>query len=121
MSNAWEQILASHPDVDPELLRAYLEGSLSEEDRHRVERMMTESAFVSDAMDGLTAIPDPARVSGIVSELNQGLRRRTRERRRKRFLGSIGFPGWLAFATALVILLITLAWLVLRIWHGPRL
>jgi anti-sigma factor RsiW len=114
MSGDWDRILSEHPDIDPERLTAYLEGRLTGEERHRVERLIAASDFVADAVEGLSAMPDRTRLPGIVADLNRGLRRRTRERRRKLFRNGMGFPLWLAYATALIIALIALAWLVLR-------
>ncbi|NDC77858.1 MAG: zf-HC2 domain-containing protein [Chitinophagia bacterium] len=114
MKGDWEKILSEHPDIDPDRLTAYLEGRLEGEDRHRVERQMAESDFVSDAMEGLATLPDKGRLPGIVADLNRGLRRRTSERRSRLFRNGIGFPAWLAYATVIFILLILAAWLILR-------
>jgi hypothetical protein len=118
MKGDWEKILSEHPDIDPERLTDYLEGRLQGEDRHRVERQMAESDFVSDGMEGLSSLPDKGRLPGIVADLNRGLRRRTRERRSRLFRNGIGFPAWLAYATMIFILLILAAWLILRTMQG---
>ena len=118
MKGDWEKILSEHPDIDPERLTAYLEGRLEGEDRHLVERQMAASDFISDAMEGLSGLPDKGRLPGIVADLNRGLRRRTRERRSRLFLNGIGFPAWLAYATMIFILLILAAWLILRAMQG---
>lgn len=118
MKRDWAEILSEHPDIDPERLRAYLEGRLEGEDRHRVERQMAESEFLSDAMEGLATLPDKGRLTAIVADLNRGLHRRTRERRSRLFRNGIGFPAWLAYATVIFILLILAAWLILRAMPG---
>jgi hypothetical protein len=118
MKGDWGKILSEHPDIDPERLTAYLEGRLEGEDRHRVERQMAESDFISDAMEGLAGLPDKGRLPGIVADLNRGLHRRTRERRRRLFRNSIGFPAWLAYSIVIFILLILAAWLILRAIPG---
>jgi anti-sigma factor RsiW len=120
MNGEWDRILSGHPDIDPELLTAYLEGRLTGEERHRVERSIAASDFVADAVEGLSAVPDPSRLPGIVADLNRGLRRRTRERRRRLFRNGMDFPLWLAYATALVIILVTVAWVVLRMLPAAR-
>lgn len=120
MNGNWDRILSDHPEIDPERLTAYLEGRLSGEERHRVERLMAESDFVSDAMEGLSMMPDRGRLPGIVADLNRGLRRRTRDRRRRIFRNGMGFPSWLAYATVLFILLVIVAWLILRTLEAGR-
>lgn len=120
MNGDWERILSDHPDIDPERLSAYLEGRLSAEERHRVERLMAASDFVSDAVDGLSAMPDRSRLPGIVADLNRGLRRRTRERRRRLFRNGTGFPIWLAYATVLILGLVVVAWVILRALQASR-
>lgn len=120
MNGDWDRILSAHPDIDPEQLTAYLEGRLTGEERHRVERSIAASDFIADAVEGLSAVPDPSRIPGIVADLNRGLHRRTRERRRRLFRNGMGFPLWLAYATALIIVLVTVAWLVLRLLQTAR-
>jgi len=114
MSQAWEQIISEHPEIEPELLMAYLEGRLSLEEQHRVERQMASSPFVSDAMEGLATMEDRRRLPVIVAGLNSQLRRKTLSRRRRLFRNAIGFPAWLIYATLLTLLLLAAAWLIFQ-------
>lgn len=112
MSQAWKQILTEHPEIEPGLLMAYLEGRLSPEEQHRVEQHIASSPFVSEAMDGLATVGDSRRLRGIVAGLNNQLRRKTQSRRKRLFRNAIGFPSWLIYATLLILLLLAAAWLI---------
>lgn len=114
MSDQWEDMLSRHPSVDPKKMLDYLDGKLSEEDKRAVELQMAESDFEADAMEGLSRIGDKTRIGSIVTELNEKLHRRTRQRRKKLFRNGITFPLWLAYATIIIIMLVLIGFIILR-------
>jgi hypothetical protein len=114
MSDQWEDMLSRHPSVDPKKMLDYLEGKLSEEDKRAVELQLAESDFEADAMEGLSRLGDKARIGGIVADLNNNLRRKTRQRKKQLFRNGIGFPLWLAYATFIIILLVVVGFIILK-------
>ena len=118
MNEAWKELLDRHPGIDSGRLLAYLEGRLSDGERHEVEKQMAESAFLSEAMEGLEGIRDSKRIAPIVGELNSALKGSIRRGRNRRGPKSTDFPGWLALATLLVIALAAIAFLVYRMLTG---
>lgn len=114
MSDQWEDMLSRHPSVDPKKMLDYLDGKLSEEDKRAVELQLAESDFEADAMEGLSQIGNKARIGGIVTELNEKLHRRTRQRRKRLFRNGMTFPLWLAYATIIIIMLVVIGFIILR-------
>lgn len=118
MNEAWKDLLDRHPGVDSGRLLAYLEGRLSDGERHEIEKQMAESAFLSEAMEGLERIRDSKRIAPIVGELNSALKGSMRRGRTRRVAKSANFPDWLALATLLVIALAAIAYFVYRLLTG---
>lgn len=119
MNDAWKALLDRHPEMSPKLLIAYLEGRLSERERHEVERSMSESEFMSEAMEGLAQLKDVGRLEPIVGELNSDLRRKVRSDAPGRRPRPTGFPAWLVIATLLIVALAVLGYVVYRMYTAP--
>ena len=115
MDDKYRNILSDHPSIPPEKLLAYLEGTLDEQSRLEVEMAMVESEFLSDAADGLQQFSNPERIGHMVDDINRGLRKRTRNRRRSGWAGHAGFPLWLTFAAFLLLLLLMAGYFVLKL------
>jgi anti-sigma factor RsiW len=106
--------------VDPKKMLDYLDGKLSEEDKRAVELQLAESDFEADAMEGLSQIGNKARIGGIVTELNEKLHRRTRQRRKRLFRNGMTFPLWLAYATIIIIMLVVIGFIILRRFQASQ-
>jgi anti-sigma factor RsiW len=120
MSDQWEDMLSRHPSVDPKKMLDYLDGKLSEEDKRAMELQLAESDFEADAMEGLSQIGNKARIGGIVTELNEKLHRRTRQRRKRLFRNGMTFPLWLAYATIIIIMLVVIGFIILRRFQASQ-
>ena len=85
MSDNLKDIL-SHlsPEVDQETLLRYLEGRLSDEQRHEVEKKMMATSFTEDAMDGLQEIKNKEKISSLVEQLNRDLHKKLEKKKKKR-------------------------------------
>lgn len=54
MNKDLKDILSNlNPDVDQETLLRYLQGKLSEQEQHEIEKQMMGSDFEADALEGL--------------------------------------------------------------------
>jgi hypothetical protein len=115
MDNNYRKILSDHPSIPPEKLLAYLEGRLDEQTRLEVEMAMVESEFLSDAADGLKQFKNPDGIANMVEDINRGLRKQARNRRRSSWTSHAGFPLWLTFAAILLLLLLIAGFFVLRL------
>lgn len=116
MNNKWQDILSQKSSIDPQKLMDYLEGKLSDKDKHEVESLLADSAFMDDAMDGLGQMKDKQKIASILFELNSQLHKKTKERRKLQFSNRLPFPGWLIFTTVMVILLIVLSYVIYRMY-----
>ena len=116
MTDKWKDILTQKSALDPQKLMDYLEGKLSDKEKHEVESVLADSAFMDDAADGLNEMKDKQKIASILFELNSQLHKKTQQRRKLQFSNRLPFPGWLIFTTVTVILLIVLAYIIFRMY-----
>jgi len=115
MSNNLKDIL-SHlsTEVDQETLLKYLEGRLSDEQRHELEKKMLTSEFSDDAMEGLQEIKNKAKISSLVEQLNRDLHKKLEKRKKRREKFRFKDQPWLYIAIFIILLLIVLSYVVIH-------
>lgn len=115
MSNNLKDIL-SHlsTEVDQETLLKYLEGRLSDEQKHELEKRMLTSEFSDDAMEGLQEIKNKAKISSLVEQLNRDLHKKLEKRKKRREKFRFKDQPWLYIAIFIVLLLIVLSYVVIH-------
>jgi hypothetical protein len=63
-------------DVDQETLLLYLQGKLSAEKQHQIEKELIDNDFDADALEGLQGLEDKQKITFIVEQLNRDLKKR---------------------------------------------
>ncbi|MBS1567764.1 MAG: hypothetical protein JST39_25495 [Bacteroidetes bacterium] len=119
MSNDLLNILSnSNKDIDNQLLMDYLAGKLSAEQRHEVEKLMADDDFTDDAMEGLQQVKNPKNIDVYVDQLNRDLRQRTEKKTRAKNKRRFKDQPWIYVAVIIVLLLLFMAWVVIRRMKG---
>ncbi len=115
MSDNLKDIL-SHlsTEVDQETLLKYLEGRLSDEQRHEIEKKMLGSEFNDDAMEGLQQIRDKKDISLLVEQLNRDLHKKLDKKKKRREKLRFKDQPWLYIAIVIILLLIVLSYVVIQ-------
>lgn len=119
MKANWQEILAQKSQLDPQKLMDYLEGKLGEKEKHDVESMLADSAFMDDALEGLGQMKDKQKIASILHELNTQLHKNAKARNRWSVRKKFPFPFWLLFTTVTIILLIILAYIIYKMYTTP--
>jgi anti-sigma factor RsiW len=119
MKENWQDILSQHSQLDPQKLMDYLEGKLNDQEKHEVESMLADSAFMDDALEGLGQMKDKQKIAAILHELNAHLRKNAQARNQRKALRQLRYPGWLLFATVTIILLVLLAYIIYKMYTTP--
>lgn len=115
MSNDLLNILSnSNKDIDNQLLMDYLSGKLSGEDKHAVEKLMADSEFMNDAVEGLETIPNKKDIQTYVDELNATLHKSLQKKKQRRLKRRLREGPWGYVAILLIILLCIAAYLIVR-------
>ena len=82
MSDKLKDILSNlSTEVDQETLLRYLEGRLTDEQKHEIEKRMLGSDFTDDAMDGLQDIKNKKDLSSLVEQLNRDLHKKLEKKK----------------------------------------
>ena len=113
MSENYKDILSNlSKDVDQETLLLYLEGKLSEEKKHEVEKQLLQSDFEDDAVEGLQEFKDKEQLQYMVEMLNRDLKKRTEKKKKRREKMRIPDQPWIYISILILLLLIVLSYVV---------
>lgn len=115
LSTNLKDILSNlNPEVDQETLLLYLQGKLSDEKQHEVEKQLMESDFDQEAVEGLQEIRDKQKINSIVEQLNRDLKLKTKKRRLRRQKMELKQEPWLWIAVFIMLALIVISYMIIR-------
>ena len=106
----------SNNDIDHQKLIDYLNGKLSPEDKHEVEKMMNDNGFLNDALEGLENLPDKKKLQTYVEQLNQELHEQLQKTRDRRIKKRIQEYPWIYLAIILILVLCIVGYVVIRMF-----
>ena len=114
MKDNLKDILSNlNPDIDQETLLLYLQGKLSSEEQHQLEKKMLDGDFESDAMDGLQHFQDKKKINLFVEQINQELRKKTTLKRKKRKSKELHLDPSILIALVLILILAVVSFFVI--------
>lgn len=105
--------IPNNPQQEDELL-AYVNNTMSQEERYAFEKAMNDNAFLSDATEGLTQLQSTKKLDEYVVQLNNQLHQLTQSTKNKRKKRKLELQDWIIMAVVLIITLCTLAYFVLH-------
>lgn len=115
MSDNLKDILSNlSPDVDQEKLMQYLQGQLSETQKHEVEKQFLQDEFNEDALEGLQDIKDKEQLQYMVEMLNRDLKKKTAKKKKRREKMKIKDQPWLYMSILILILLLVMSYIVIK-------
>lgn len=101
-------------EVDQETLLLYLQGKLSEKEKHEVEKQLLQNNFDDEAMEGLQEIKDKQQIQYMVEMLNRDLKKKTEKKKQRREKMKLKDQPWLYISIAILLLLIIISYIVIR-------
>jgi hypothetical protein len=115
MASNYKDIL-SHlsTEIGQETLLLYLQGKLSEEQKHEVEKKLLDDEFNESAMEGLQEFRDKEQLKYMVDMLNRDLKQRTKKKKQMREKLRYKDQPWLFISVLIILLLIVLSYFVIR-------
>ena len=103
---------------DEQLLK-YLEGNLSKEELHAVEKQIADSSFIHDAVEGLQSFSPGKKPDEYVAQLNKHLQSQLAEKKQRRQKRKINNLNSGIIAVIIILLLCILGYVVIRLAiHG---
>jgi len=99
--------------VEQETLLLYLEGKLSEEQKHELEKKLLDHDFESDALEGLQQVKNKEKISQLVDQLNKDLKKKLEKK--KRFRDRLRYKDnpWIYAAVLIILLLLIISYFVI--------
>ena len=101
-------------EVDQETLLLYLQGKLSAEQQHEVEKKMMNNDFTSDAAEGLQSFKDQQRLELLVKQLNKDLRIKTDKKKAYREKRRIKLDPWILITIILILVLVVISFFIIH-------
>jgi hypothetical protein len=121
MNEDLKDILSNlNPEIDQETLLQYLQGKLSVQQQHELEKQMMDNDFASDALEGLQEFRDKKSIAALVNQLNSDLKRRTEKKKRFKEKLKLNLDSNLILAIIIVLLLIIISYVIIhkKMTHG---
>ncbi len=110
LNDIWNS--SERDSIPQEKLLAYLEGRLTDAERHEVERLLGEESLECDALEGLQSLT-PEETKQTVGRLNRTLRsylQQRKEHRKKQITGNY----WAWIALLVILMLAIVAFVLIR-------
>ncbi len=104
----------SNKDIDNQQLMDYLNGKLSGDALHEVEKSMADNDFLSDAVEGLQRLEGKKNMQVYVDELNASMQKSLAKKKARRLRRRLQDQNWTYLAIILIIVLCVLAYIVIR-------
>ena len=101
-------------DIDQETLLLYLQNKLSDEKRHEIEKILLESNFEDDAVEGLQQVKDKEQINYMVEALNRDLKKKLQKKKKFRDKMRLKDHPWLYMALLILLLLIVISFIAIR-------
>ena len=115
MNENLKDILSNlNPEVDQEKLLQYLQGKLSAQEQHQLEKQMMDNDFESDAFEGLQKFQSKKNLAALVDQLNADLKKRTEKKKRFKEKMKLNLDSNLIVAIIIILLLIILSYFILH-------
>jgi hypothetical protein len=108
-----------HSEVDQETLLKYLEGKLTAEEQHKVEKNALDDAFEADALEGLQGFDNRAKIKSLVERLNQDLKKKTEKKKKWPHKREAKVEPWLLITIIMVLLIAIISYVIIhKMKHG---
>jgi hypothetical protein len=115
MNENLKDILANlNPEVDQETLLKYLQGQLSADEQHELEKSVLNDPFEDDALEGLSAMKNKQEIMAMVAQLNRDLKKKTDRRKKWKLERVVKLESWLLLAIVLILLLAVIGYLIIH-------
>lgn len=115
MSDKLTDILSSdQEDFNKEQMLKYLNGELSADEQHELEKAMIDSEMMSDAMEGLQSFGRPKDIPRIEKNINSNLQKYLKKKKGIREKRKIRDLPWLYIFIIIILLLIIISFVIIK-------
>ena len=102
--------------LNDEELKKYLEGGLREDEKHQLEKKAADSAFVTDALEGLQKFKNNSNLDDYVKQLNKNLQQQITTYKQRKEKRKLKDNRWMIIAFIIILGLCILAYIVIHLY-----
>ncbi|HEY4874590.1 MAG TPA: hypothetical protein VIH86_03400 [Puia sp.] len=115
MSNDLLDILSNSNDkINNQKLIDYLNDNLSDNEKHEVEKWMSDNDMVNDAVEGLQHVKNKKNLQVYVEQLNKNLQNQLEQKKQQQKQRKLKEYPWIYFAIVLILLLCIIGYIIIR-------
>jgi hypothetical protein len=120
MSENLKDILSNlNPGASQEALLQYLQGKLTAEQQHELEKQLLQDEFEAEALEGLEGFQNKQAIQDMVEGLNKELRKKTEKKKKFRQRMTLGLDPWVIITIVFILVLVALGYYVIfRLTRG---
>lgn len=107
------------PEVDQKEFLLYLQGKLTPDQQHVLEKQILDNEFASDALDGLDALKDKQKLAGLVEQLNIELRNKTQKKKPHLQKPAIKQLPWAIISIVFILILVIISYFIIHRYSQP--
>jgi hypothetical protein len=104
-----------HFETDQETLLNYLQGKLSAEQQHNLEKNLLDDEFEAEALEGLEEFKDKKNISVLVESLNIDLKKKTAKKKKWQQRREIKLDLWLLLTIILLLVLVIVSYFIIHL------
>jgi len=105
-------------EVDQQTLLNYLQGKLSAEQQHEVEKNLLDKEFEAEAMEGLGDFSDKKNIAALVELLNTDLKKKTSKKKNWRQRKDVKLEPWLLIAIIIILAIAVISFFIIYRMKG---
>ncbi len=113
-------ILEHDDELSAEELLKYLQGNLSDKERHETEKKLVDSPFADEALQGLQAFKNKKNIQKYVDELNKQLQKQTTQKKKRQQKRKLKGMDWLMITIVIVLLLCFLGYWAIHLQQSIK-
>lgn len=110
LTNIWN----ADDEINEEQLLNYIKGESPEDEQYAVEKQMTGSDFVNEAIEGLQQFEYAGKLDEYVYQLNKKLHQHLASHKQQKEKRKIKDLSWIIVAVIIILLLCVLGYLVIK-------
>ena len=115
MSDDLKDILSNgNKDIEQEKLLQYLNRNMSDPEQHDFEKQLNDDEFMNDAVEGLQALENKNKIADLVQQMNADLKKQLEKKKKRKEKRKLAEHPWIYYSIVLVLLLIIIAYLVIK-------
>ena len=107
-------LLNDDEEIDNQKLMDYVNGKLSEDEKHALEKKMIDSEMIHDSVEGLEKFKNKKDVCNFAEQSNLNLKKQLQKNKSKKDKRKIKDLPWLYFAIILILIIILIGFLVVK-------